>query len=158
MRLTALLLGSLMLVAGLALLETLPPENWREKSFRVGLLGYSGNGTGVALSTAKNDVILSCVISGNLNAGKQTVEGYDLTLNYRVELGDYGKLSFNWDIKPLYDVPRQRGGEIPVIHILPGGSLASPADEVTPGGASPSAPTASDSRRRPGRGRRRSGR
>lgn len=26
---------------------TLPPENWREKSFRVGVLGYSGNGMGV---------------------------------------------------------------------------------------------------------------
>jgi len=37
------------------------------------------------------------LFSGNLNSGKTTVEGYDLTLNYRVELGDYGKLSFNWD-------------------------------------------------------------
>ncbi len=27
---------------------TLPPENWREKSFRVGVLGYTGNATGVA--------------------------------------------------------------------------------------------------------------
>jgi len=26
---------------------TLPPENWRERSLRVGLLGYSGNGKGV---------------------------------------------------------------------------------------------------------------
>jgi iron complex outermembrane recepter protein len=37
------------------------------------------------------------LLSVNLNLGKQTVEGYDMTLNYRVELGDYGKLSFNWD-------------------------------------------------------------
>ena len=36
-------------------------------------------------------------------------------------------------IKPLYAVPRQRSGEIPVVHILPGGSLATPADEVAPG-------------------------
>jgi mono/diheme cytochrome c family protein len=36
-------------------------------------------------------------------------------------------------IKPLYDVPRQREGLVPVVHILPGGSLATPADEVTPG-------------------------
>lgn len=26
---------------------TLPPENWRERSFRVGVLGYSGNGKGL---------------------------------------------------------------------------------------------------------------
>lgn len=26
---------------------TLPPENWRERSLRVGLLGYHGNGTGI---------------------------------------------------------------------------------------------------------------
>jgi mono/diheme cytochrome c family protein len=37
-------------------------------------------------------------------------------------------------IKPLYNVPQRRlMGEIPVVHILPGGSLESPADEVTPG-------------------------
>jgi Protein of unknown function (DUF1553)/Protein of unknown function (DUF1549)/Planctomycete cytochrome C len=36
-------------------------------------------------------------------------------------------------IKPLYEVPRQREGAVPVVHILPGGSLASPADEVAPG-------------------------
>ena len=36
-------------------------------------------------------------------------------------------------LKPLYDVPVQREGAVPVVHILPGGSLASPADEVTPG-------------------------
>jgi mono/diheme cytochrome c family protein len=36
-------------------------------------------------------------------------------------------------IKPLYDTPRQRNGLVPVVHILPGGSLESPADEVTPG-------------------------
>jgi hypothetical protein len=27
--------------------HTLPPENWREKSLRVGLLGYDGDGTGI---------------------------------------------------------------------------------------------------------------
>lgn len=37
------------------------------------------------------------LFSGNLNAGQQVVEGYDMTVNYRVELGDYGKLAFNWD-------------------------------------------------------------
>ncbi len=36
-------------------------------------------------------------------------------------------------IKPLYEVPRRLSGEVPVVHILPGGSLASPAAEVTPG-------------------------
>src|SRR5206468_1122459 len=36
-------------------------------------------------------------------------------------------------IKPLYEAPRRRDGVVPVVHILPGGSLASPADEVTPG-------------------------
>lgn len=36
-------------------------------------------------------------------------------------------------IKPLYEVPRQRDGLVPVVHILPGGSLTTPADEVTPG-------------------------
>ena len=29
--------------------------------------------------------------------------------------------------------PRKRDGVVPVVHILPGGSLASPADAVTPG-------------------------
>src|SRR5262245_29920079 len=36
-------------------------------------------------------------------------------------------------IKQLYDVPSHRDGIVPVVYILPGGSLASPADEVTPG-------------------------
>ncbi len=36
-------------------------------------------------------------------------------------------------IKPLYDTPRKREGLVPVVHILPGGSLASPAEAVTPG-------------------------
>ncbi len=36
-------------------------------------------------------------------------------------------------IKPLYEVPRDRSGTVPVVHILPGGSLATPADEVAPG-------------------------
>jgi len=36
-------------------------------------------------------------------------------------------------IKPLYEVPRQRDGVVPVVHILPGGSLTTPADEVGPG-------------------------
>ena len=36
-------------------------------------------------------------------------------------------------LKPLYEVPRRIDGVVPVVHILPGGSLASPADEVTPG-------------------------
>jgi hypothetical protein len=34
---------------------TLPPENWRERSLRVGLLGYHGNGTGIDFPlTAEN--------------------------------------------------------------------------------------------------------
>jgi mono/diheme cytochrome c family protein len=36
-------------------------------------------------------------------------------------------------IKPLYELPRKREGVVPVVHILPGGSLATPTDEVTPG-------------------------
>jgi len=36
-------------------------------------------------------------------------------------------------IKPLYEMPRSRDGVVPVVHILPGGSLATPTDEVTPG-------------------------
>jgi mono/diheme cytochrome c family protein len=36
-------------------------------------------------------------------------------------------------VRPLYDVPQRRDGLVPVVRILPGGSLASPADEVTPG-------------------------
>jgi hypothetical protein len=34
---------------------TLPPENWREKSFRVGVLGYTGNATGVTFDVADDD-------------------------------------------------------------------------------------------------------
>ncbi|HMC12435.1 MAG TPA: DUF1553 domain-containing protein, partial [Pirellulaceae bacterium] len=36
-------------------------------------------------------------------------------------------------IKPLYEAPRHSEGLVPVVHILPGGSLATPAGEVTPG-------------------------
>ncbi len=36
-------------------------------------------------------------------------------------------------VKPLYELPRQRTGTIPIVHILPGGSIETPADEVTPG-------------------------
>ena len=36
-------------------------------------------------------------------------------------------------IKPLYEAPRRRDGTVPVVHILTGGSLASPAGEVAPG-------------------------
>lgn len=37
------------------------------------------------------------LLSAGLNSGAQTVEGYDMTLNYRTDIGDYGNLSFNWD-------------------------------------------------------------
>jgi mono/diheme cytochrome c family protein len=36
-------------------------------------------------------------------------------------------------VKPLYEMPRKREGTIPIVHILPGGSLETPADEVMPG-------------------------
>lgn len=36
-------------------------------------------------------------------------------------------------LRPLYDLPQRRDGVMPVVRILPGGSLASPTDEVTPG-------------------------
>ncbi|MDX1947912.1 MAG: PSD1 and planctomycete cytochrome C domain-containing protein [Pirellulaceae bacterium] len=36
-------------------------------------------------------------------------------------------------LKPLYDLPKKLDGTIPVVHILPGGSLESPADPVSPG-------------------------
>ncbi|MCI0357867.1 MAG: PSD1 and planctomycete cytochrome C domain-containing protein [Planctomycetaceae bacterium] len=36
-------------------------------------------------------------------------------------------------VKPLYAVPPSRSGDVPIVHILTGGSLASPADTVTPG-------------------------
>lgn len=36
-------------------------------------------------------------------------------------------------VKPLYEMPRKREDLVPVVHILPGGSLETPADEVTPG-------------------------
>jgi mono/diheme cytochrome c family protein len=35
--------------------------------------------------------------------------------------------------RPLYDVPRRREAAVPVVHILTGGALESPADEVMPG-------------------------
>jgi mono/diheme cytochrome c family protein len=56
-------------------------------------------------------------------------------------------------LKPLYDVPRQPAGLVPVVHILPGGSLESPADEVTPGvlsamfGSQQAIPNQTDGRR-----------
>jgi hypothetical protein len=38
----------------------LPPENWRERSLRVGLLGYHGNGTGIDFPiTDENGVVLN---------------------------------------------------------------------------------------------------
>ena len=37
------------------------------------------------------------LLSTNLNSGLTTIDGYDMTVNYRVELGNYGKLSFSWD-------------------------------------------------------------
>ncbi len=36
-------------------------------------------------------------------------------------------------VKPLYALPNRRNGEVPVVHILAGGSLASPGAAVTPG-------------------------
>jgi mono/diheme cytochrome c family protein len=39
-------------------------------------------------------------------------------------------------VKPNYAIPANRSGTVPVVHILPGGSLESPADEVTPGALS----------------------
>jgi len=36
-------------------------------------------------------------------------------------------------VKPLYDVPANRDGDVPIVHILTSGSLATPAAAVTPG-------------------------
>lgn len=46
---------------------------------------------------------------------------------YSGPTGDYTS------IKPVYDLPKKAGGVVPVVHILPNGSLESPGDEVTPG-------------------------
>ncbi len=44
-----------------------------------------------------------------------------------------GPLNTYTSNKPLNPVPAQRLGTIPVVHILPGGSLETPAESVTPG-------------------------
>ncbi len=36
-------------------------------------------------------------------------------------------------VKPIYGMPAKREGTVPVLHILPGGALETPADEVKPG-------------------------
>ena len=37
------------------------------------------------------------LLSAGLNSGANAVEGYDLTMNYRFEAGNWGNWSFNWD-------------------------------------------------------------
>ncbi len=48
---------------------------------------YSRNSTGA----------IDTLLSAGLNSGKQVVEGYDLTFNYRFDAGSWGAFSFNWD-------------------------------------------------------------
>jgi hypothetical protein len=44
-----------------------------------------------------------------------------------------GPLNSYVSTKPINPLPPDRGGALPVVHILPGGSLATPAEAVTPG-------------------------
>lgn len=45
----------------------LPPENWRERSLRVGLLGYHGNGTGIDFPLADENGVVVNVQDRNFN-------------------------------------------------------------------------------------------
>ena len=40
---------------------------------------------------------IDTLLSSGINIGAQNVEGYDLTMNYRLPEMSWGKLSFNWD-------------------------------------------------------------
>lgn len=37
------------------------------------------------------------LLSAGLNSGATTVDGIDLTMNYKVDVGNWGNLAFNWD-------------------------------------------------------------
>lgn len=55
------------------------------------------------LYTRGPDGSVASLLSTNLNSGLSRVEGYDITANYRIDLGDWGNLSFNWDTTYMAD-------------------------------------------------------
>ena len=57
---------------------------------------------------------IDSLLSSGINIGAQNVEGYDLTLNYRLPEQSWGTLSFNWDTTYLasYEQDQDADGDI----------------------------------------------
>lgn len=51
------------------------------------------------------------LLSAGLNSGAQRVEGYDVTANYRIDMGNWGNLSFNWDTTYTKDNQSDQDGD-----------------------------------------------
>ena len=62
-----------------------------------------GNAQACALQSRGPGGAIDTLISAGLNVGAQHVEGYDMTMNYRLPEQTWGKLSFSWDTTYLAD-------------------------------------------------------
>jgi hypothetical protein len=103
---------------GVKTIAELPADVRQRQDFRAGTFGLSKADLSVRKMYQKTQAYLEREL--------KRFEPFALSL-YSGPPGDYTS------IKPNYAVPAKRDGTVPVVHILPGGSLESPADEVTPG-------------------------
>ena len=58
---------------------------------------YEDNAQACSLYTRKPDGSIARLLSASINIGSTDVEGYDLTMNYRLRDQPWGRLSFSWD-------------------------------------------------------------
>lgn len=64
-----------------------------------------------SLISRNPDGSIADLLSAGLNSGAQRVEGYDVTANYRLDLGNWGNLSFNWDTTYTKDNQSDQDGD-----------------------------------------------
>jgi mono/diheme cytochrome c family protein len=103
---------------GVTAVSELPADVRQRQDIRAGTFGLSQTELSLRKAYQKSQFYLEREL--------KRFEPFALSL-YSGPPSDYTSL------KPNYAVPANRSGMVPVVHILPGGSLESPADEVTPG-------------------------
>jgi mono/diheme cytochrome c family protein len=103
---------------GVKAISELPEEVRQRQDLRAGTFGLTKTELSLRKAYQKSQNYLEREL--------KRFEPYALSL-YSGPPSDYTS------VKPNYAIPTNRSGTVPVVHILPGGSLESAAEEVTPG-------------------------
>jgi len=103
---------------GIKSISELPEDQRPTQEFNSGTFGLS-----------KQDLSLRKINTKSLDYLQRELKRFE---PYALSVYSGGPNGYT-SVRPLYELPKKRDGLVPVVHILPGGSLESPAEEVSPG-------------------------